>query len=384
MDSMRRSDSRILSTHTGSLARPAPLLELLLARDDGQAIDEAAFDKVVTGAVQDVVARQVEIGLDSVNDGEMSKLAFNAYPRERFSGLGGNYERRTPADVADHPDLAELMAARRARRTHWPACVGPIEYVGQAAVARDIANFRQALASTPPEEAFMTAAAPGAIAVVIGEGYYPTYAKHVEAIGNAMRTEYQAIVDAGFVLQLDAPDLAMERGWKFRDGSLEDFRRVVALHIDVLNDAIRGLPPEQLRLHVCWGNYIGPHHLDVPLREVIDLILKAHVGGLSIEAANPRHEHEWRLFEDVRLPDGMVLIPGVIDSCSTYAEHPELVAERIVRYARLVGRENVIAGTDCGFGTFAGASVVAPSVSWRKLAALTEGARLASSTLWSS
>jgi 5-methyltetrahydropteroyltriglutamate--homocysteine methyltransferase len=380
---MRRSDTRILSTHTGSLARPAPLLDLLLAGDGGQPVDRAAFDELVANAVHEVVARQVEIGLDSVNDGEMSKLAFNAYPRERLSGLGGTYERRTPADVADHADLAEQMAARRARRTRWPACVGPIEYIGQAAVARDIANLRQALASTPPEEAFMTAAAPGAIAVVIGEGYYPTYAEHVEAIGKAMRAEYQTIVDAGFVLQLDAPDLAMERGWKFQDGSLEDFREVVALHIDVLNDAIRGLPPEQLRLHVCWGNYTGPHHLDVPLREVIDLILKAHVGGLSIEAANPRHEHEWRLFEDIRLPDGMVLIPGVIDSCSTYAEHPELVAERIVRYARLVGRENVIAGTDCGFGTFAGASVVAPSVSWRKLAALTEGARLASATLWS-
>jgi 5-methyltetrahydropteroyltriglutamate--homocysteine methyltransferase len=255
-------------------------------------------------------------------------------------------------------------------------------YAGGEAAARDIENFRAALGVRSATGAFLTAASPGAIAVVLGEGYYAEYRDYVFAIAAAMCHEYTAIVEAGFVLQLDAPDLAMERNLKFTDGSLEDFKRIVKLHVDALNSAIDGLPRDRLRLHVCWGNYAGPHHRDVPLSDLIQLLLEANVGGLSIEAANPRHEHEWRVFEDVKLPDGMLLIPGVIDTCTNYVEHPRVVADRIVRFANLAGRENVIAGTDCGFATFARGGSVVPSIAWLKLDALVQGAALASRELW--
>jgi 5-methyltetrahydropteroyltriglutamate--homocysteine methyltransferase len=378
---MKRSQERILTTHTGSLPRPEHLIDLVYASEAGQA-DQAELDALIAESVAVAVAKQVEVGIDVVSDGEMSKIAFNAYAKNRLTGFGGTWQRRVPADVLEHPDLAARMASSASRAAVWPMCIGPIEYIGAPAVAVDVANFRNALEGAHTADAFVTAASPGAIAVVLGEGYYPSWAAYVQAIGEAMQAEYRAVVDAGFVLQLDAPDLAMERNLKFTDGSLEDFRRIVAMHIDVLNAAIAGLPREQLRLHVCWGNYAGTHHRDVPLKDLLDLFLHANVGALSIEASNPRHEHEWRLFEDAKLPSGMVLIPGVIDSCSNYVEHPELVAERIVRLAKLVGRENLIAGTDCGFATFARGGVVAPSVTWRKLAALSEGAAIASRALW--
>jgi 5-methyltetrahydropteroyltriglutamate--homocysteine methyltransferase len=378
---MQRSQERILTTHTGSLPRPQHLIDLVYANEAGQA-DQAELDALIAESVAAAVAKQAEVGIDVVSDGEMSKIAFNAYAKNRLTGFGGTWQRRVPADVLEHPDLAERMAATASRVAVWPMCIGPVEYIGAQAVAVDVANFCNALRAAHTADAFLTAASPGAIAVVLGEGYYPSYAAYVQAIGEAMQAEYRAVVDAGFVLQLDAPDLAMERNLKFTDGSLDDFRRVVEMHIDVLNAAIAGLPKEQLRLHVCWGNYAGTHHRDVPLKELLHLFLKANVGALSIEASNPRHEHEWRLFEDVKLPADMVLIPGVIDSCSNYVEHPELVAERIVRVAKLVGRENLIAGTDCGFATFARGGVVAPSVTWRKLASLSEGAAIATRALW--
>jgi 5-methyltetrahydropteroyltriglutamate--homocysteine methyltransferase len=379
---MKRSESRILTTHTGSLPRPEHLIDLVYASEAGDA-DRTELDALVAESVGAAVAKQVEVGIDVVNDGEMSKIAFNAYAKDRLTGFGGTWQRRLPADMLEHPDMAARMVTPASRPAVWPQCVGPVAYVGTEAVDVDVANFRRALRDVQTEDSFLTAASPGAIAVVLGDGYYPTWAAYVQAIGEAMRAEYRAVVDAGFVLQLDAPDLAMERNLKFTDGSLEDFRKVVALHIDVLNAATAGLPTEQLRLHVCWGNYAGPHHRDVPLKDLLDLFLHANVGALSIEASNPRHEHEWRLFEDVKLPPDLVLIPGVIDSCSNYVEHPELVAERIVRLARLVGRENLLAGTDCGFATFARGGVVAPSVAWRKLGSLAEGAAIASRTLWS-
>jgi len=378
---MKRSEERILTTHTGSLPRPQHLIDLVYASEAGLA-DQAELDTLVTESVAAAVAKQAEVGIDVVSDGEMSKIAFNAYAKDRLTGFGGTWQRRVPADVLEHPDLAERMATTASRVAMWPMCIGPVEYIGAQAVGVDLANFRGGLQGATSEDAFLTAASPGAIAVVLGEGYYPSYAAYVQAIGEAMQAEYRAVVDAGFVLQLDAPDLAMERNLKFTDGSLDDFRRIVAMHIDVLNAAIAGLPKEQLRLHVCWGNYAGTHHRDVPLKDLLDLLLQANVGALSIEASNPRHEHEWRLFEDVKLPTDMILIPGVIDSCSNYVEHPELVAERIVRLAKLVGRENLIAGTDCGFATFARGGVVAPSVTWRKLASLSEGAAIASRALW--
>jgi 5-methyltetrahydropteroyltriglutamate--homocysteine methyltransferase len=378
---VKRSLERILTTHTGSLPRPEHLIDLVYANEAGQA-DQSELDALIAESVAAAVAKQAEMGIDVVSDGEMSKIAFNAYAKNRLTGFGGTWQRRVPADVLEHPDLAERMATSASRVAVWPMCIGPVEYIGAQAVAIDVANFRTALQSAHTADAFLTAASPGAIAVVLGEGYYPSYTAYVQAIGEAMQAEYRAVVDAGFVLQLDAPDLAMERNLKFTDGSLDDFRGIVGMHIDVLNGAIAGLPKEQLRLHVCWGNYAGTHHRDVPLKDLLDLFLHANVGALSIEASNPRHEHEWRVFEDVKLPAGMVLIPGVIDSCSNYVEHPELVAERIVRLAKLVGRENLIAGTDCGFATFARGGVVAPSVAWRKLASLSEGAAIASRALW--
>jgi 5-methyltetrahydropteroyltriglutamate--homocysteine methyltransferase len=379
---VQRSEQRTLTTHTGSLPRPPHLVELIYAREAGQPVDAAGLEQTVAQAVADVVAHQAELGIDVVSDGEMSKIGFNAYAKDRLAGFGGVSTRRTPADLLDHPDLFERMGGAAARQSQWPACDGPISYLGAPAVQQDIVHFRAALDNVQVTDAFFTAAAPGAITVLLGEGYYPTYEAYVQAVADAMRQEYAAIVGAGFVLQLDAPDLAMERNLKFTDGSLEDFRRIVAMHVEALNAATTGLPREQLRLHVCWGNYAGTPERDVPLADLIDLFLEARVGALSIEGANPRHAHEWQLFESVKLPEGMVLIPGVIDTCTNYVEHPALVAERIVRLAGLVGRENVIAGTDCGFGTFARGGVVAPSVAWRKLRSLADGAALASTSLW--
>lgn len=390
---MKRSEHRILTTHTGSLPRPQKLLDLVLAHEDGHAT-EAELAREIRRGVDAIVARQIEVGLDVVNDGELSKLGFNIYAKDRLNGLGGRGPRGAsrdgdhtalhggPLDRREHPDLVMAGSAVQARLSTWPANDGAISYKGREAVAQDISNLAHAVNQTVPAEVFMTAAAPGALSTIFGEGYYPTYEAYVFAIAEAMHEEYRAIADAGFVLQLDAPDLAMERHMKFADGSEDDFVKIVEIHIEALNKAVQGIPREQLRLHVCWGNYAGPHTFDIPLRSILGVLLKANVGALSIEASNPRHEHEWHIFEETKLPDGVVLIPGVIDSCTNYVEHPDLVAERIVRLARLVGRENVIASTDCGFGTFAGREVVAPSVAWRKLRSLTEGAEIASHALW--
>ncbi len=390
---VKRSEQRILTTHTGSLPRSQKLLELMLAREDGTA-SPVELDEEIRRGVDDIVARQVATGVAVVNDGEVSKLGFNIYAKDRLTGLDGQGPRGAspsgdhtalhggPLDRREHPDLVMPGSAVQSRLSTWPACTGPITYKGGPDVARDIANLKHAVGLAQPVDAFMTAAAPGALSTIFGEGYYPTYEAYVFAVADAMREEYKAITDAGLVLQLDAPDLAMERHMKFAESSEEAFVNVVGIHVEALNRAIQGLPKEQIRLHVCWGNYPGPHTFDIPLRSILGTLLTAQVGALSIEASNPRHEHEWHIFEDVKLPDGMILIPGVIDSCTNYVEHPELVAERIVRLAKLVGRENILAGTDCGFGTFAGRDVVAASVAWRKLQSLAEGAELATKVLW--
>ncbi|MGH2364357.1 MAG: cobalamin-independent methionine synthase II family protein [Chloroflexota bacterium] len=390
---MKRSQQRFLTTHTGSLPRPPELLELIYAREQGQPVDAAALEQQLDKAVADVVARQMEAGIDVVDDGELSKIGFNAYAKDRLSGLGRSGPRGAspsgdhvglhggPLDRREHPDYV-TVASGGARLVEFPACDGPIGYRGEFAVAEDLRRFRRVVDLARPVDAFVTAVSPGTLTTIFGEGYYPGYEAFVFAVAEAMRVEYQAIVQAGFTLQLDAPDLAMERHMKFAAGTEEDFVRVVELHVAALNRAIEGLPVEQVRLHVCWGNYPGPHTYDVPLEKILAALLGAHVGALSIEASNPRHEHEWHLFEQVKLPPDLILIPGVIDSCTNYVEHPELVAERIIRLARLVGRENLIAGTDCGFGTFAGRELVAPTVAWRKLRSLAEGAALASRALW--
>ncbi len=384
---MKRSTERILTTHTGSLPRPDNLVQLMVAKEQGKPVDAVELADSVRNAVADVVKHQVAVGIDIISDGEMSKIGFANYVKDRLTGFEGESNPFIAQDVLDHPDLRVRMFRRTEgseSRYFTPACTGPITLRDKDAVHRDIANLKAALQESQPTDVFMPAASPGTIAQVMLNNYYPTQEAYLYALADAMRYEYQAIVAAGFLLQLDCPDLAMQRHIRFANASIDEFRGQVQQNIEVLNYALTGISPEQVRIHVCWGNYPGPHHRDVPLKEIIDLLLKIQGNALSIEAANPRHEHEWKVFGEVHLPDGKVLIPGLIDTCSTYIEHPEVVAQRLLRFAQVVGRENVIAGTDCGFGTFIGTSAVAPSVAWAKLQSLAEGARLASQELWAS
>lgn len=380
---MKRSTDRILTTHTGSLPRPDDLVRTMWARDEGVPVDARALAERVRAAVREVAALQAQAGVDVINDGEVSKPGFSTYVTSRLTGFDGESEPYPMADLLEYPQMLERMSqdpGRRHRRN--PSCTGPVALHDRQAVHTDIANLRAALAAVQHEEGFMTAASPGVIALTMKNRYYPTHEAYLYAVAEAMKAEYHAIVDAGFVLQLDCPDLAMGRQAWFAQAPLEEFRRVVQLHVEAINYAVADLPPERMRLHLCWGNYEGPHHHDVPLRQLVDLVLPARPQGLSIEAANPRHEHEWVVWEEIKLPEGKVLIPGVIDSTNNYIEHPELVAQRILRFARLLGRENVIAGCDCGFGTFVGNARVVPGIVWAKLASLVEGARQASAALW--
>jgi 5-methyltetrahydropteroyltriglutamate--homocysteine methyltransferase len=380
---MRRSTTRILTTHTGSLPRPDHLMQMMIAKEQGQLVPESELTGTVRNVVADVVKHQVAVGIDIISDGEMSKIGFANYVKDRLTGFGGQSTPFTAQDILDHPDLkVHRRSEDGGGRNFIPACTGPISLRDKDAVHRDIANLKAALQEVQPEGVFMPAASPGAIAQVMQNDYYPTQEAYLYALADVMRYEYQTIVAAGFTLQLDCPDLAMQRHVRFAGASLDEFRRHLQQSVEVLNYALSGVSPEQVRIHVCWGNYAGPHHRDVPLKEIIDLLLKIQGNALSFEAANPRHEHEWNVFEQVRLPAEKILIPGLIDSCTNYIEHPEVVAQRLVRFARVVGRENVIAGTDCGFDTFAGASAVAPSVAWAKLQSLADGARLASQELW--
>jgi 5-methyltetrahydropteroyltriglutamate--homocysteine methyltransferase len=382
---MKHSTERILTTHTGSLPRPESLAHLMIAKEQGKTIDVKELADNVHTAVAEVIMQQIAVGIDIISDGEMSKIGFANYVKDRLSGFGGKSNPVVAQDVLDHPDLRVRMFRRNEgdeSRYFTPACNGPITLRDKDAVHQDIANLKDALQGVQAEEVFMPAASPGTIAQVMQNNYYPTQEAYLYALADAMRYEYQAIVAAGFLIQLDCPDLAMQRHTRYAAESIDEFRKQVQQNIEVLNYALTGISPEQVRVHVCWGNYPGPHHRDVPLKEIIDLLFMIQGDALSIEAANPRHEHEWKVFEEVRLPEGKLLIPGVIDTCSTYIEHPQVIAQRIVRFAQIVGRENVIAGTDCGFGTFLGTSVIAPSVAWDKLRSLFEGARLASEELW--
>jgi len=382
---MKRSTERILTTHAGSLPRPETLLDLMVSREQGKPVDEALLEETIQRAVTDVMRQQVTMGIDTVSDGEMSKIGFANYVKDRLTGFGGASNPTIAQDVLDHPDLRVRMFRRKEgseSRYFTPACDGPIAVRDREAVHQDIAHLKAALQGSQPAEVFVPAASPGAIAQAMHNTYYPTQEAYLYALADAMRDEYQAIVAAGFLLQLDCPDLAMQRHTRFAAAPLDDFRQQVQQNIEALNYALAAIPAAHIRIHVCWGNYPGPHHRDVPLKDILDLLLTIRGDALSLEAANPRHEYEWKVFEEVSLPEGKMLIPGVIDSCSTYIEHPETVAQRLVRFANIVGRENIIAGTDCGFGTFLGASAVAPSVAWAKLQSLVEGARLASQELW--
>ena len=376
---MRRSTERFLTTHTGSLPRPDELIRTMFAKEEGVPVDPAALSARIRAAVAGVARKQVEAGLTVVNDGEMSKPSYATYVKDRLTGFGGQSHPLQYRDLVDFPGMARRVfgdPGRARRRT--PACTGPITVRDTAAAAADTDNLAAALGGLKVEEGFMSAASPGVISLFFRDEHYGSQEKYLFAIAAAMRHEYEAVARAGFVLQIDCPDLAMGRHIQYAALSIEEFRKAARLHIEALNHALANVPPDQARLHLCWGNYEGPHHYDVPLADILDVVFTARPNGISFEAANPRHAHEWRVFERIKLPSGKVLIPGVIDSTTNFIEHPELVAERIGRYARLVGRENVIAGTDCGFGTWVGQAAVDPDIVWAKLATLAEGARLAS------
>jgi 5-methyltetrahydropteroyltriglutamate--homocysteine methyltransferase len=380
---VRRSTERFLTTHTGSLPRPEDLIRTMFAREEGVPVDTAALAARIRAAVAEVVRRQAEAGIAVVNDGEMSKPSYATYVKDRLTGFGGASHPLQYRDLVDYPGMAKRVfgdPGRSRRRT--PACTGPVAVRDAAAAVADADALRAALAGVEVEEGFMSAASPGVISLFFKNEHYPTHEAYLFAIAEAMRHEYEAVARAGFVLQVDCPDLAMGRHIQYANLGVEEFRQAARLHVEALNHALANVPPDQARVHLCWGNYEGPHHHDVPLRDILDVVFAARPNGISFEAANPRHAHEWRVFERVTVPAGKVLIPGVIDSTTNFIEHPELVAERIGRYARLVGRENVIAGTDCGFGTWVGQSAVEPDIAWAKLAALAEGARLASKEFW--
>ena len=382
---MKRSVDRILTTHTGSLPRPEKLVELMFQKEEGRAVDAKLLAERVRDSVREIVEHQHAVGIDVVSDGEMSKLSYATYVTERLTGFGGISNPPKLSDILEHPNVASHYfndPGVKLLNKNRPACNAPVAPRGGSDAATDIANFKQALAGVQVEDAFLTAASPGVVSMFLGNSFYKTEEEFLWAVAEAMKPEYEAIVRAGFVLQLDCPDLAMTRHREFADRPVEEFRDYARRHIEVLNAATANIPPDRMRVHLCWGNYPGPHHRDVPLEQIIDLILTLRPQGLSFEASNSRHAHEWKVFEKVKLPEGKVLIPGVIESMSNRIEHPELVAERLVRFAKLVGRENVIGGSDCGFGTFVGVALVEPEIAWAKLGSLVEGARLASKELW--
>jgi 5-methyltetrahydropteroyltriglutamate--homocysteine methyltransferase len=381
---MKRSTERILTTHTGSLPRPPDLAEMMFDREEGRPVDEAKLQQRIREAVIEVVKKQAECGVDVVSDGEMSKVGYSTYVKDRLTGFGGQGQLVGIPEMQEFSEFFQRLWTDPAlAHLKTPVCCGPIEPRNTNAVQRDIDNLKAALESVQVKDAFMTAASPGVIAVFLVNEYYPSYESYLQALVDAMRPEYEAIVNAGFVLQLDCPDLAMSRHMgENASMTTEQFRSKIALNVEAINDATRNIPPDRLRMHLCWGNYEGPHLSDIPLRDIIDIVFQARPSAILVEAANPRHEHEWAIFETVKLPEGKILIPGVIDSTNNYVEHPELIAQRIVRYAKLVGRENVMAGTDCGFGTFVGMSTVDPKITWKKFEALAEGARLATEQLW--
>jgi 5-methyltetrahydropteroyltriglutamate--homocysteine methyltransferase len=383
---MKRSTERILTTHTGSLPRPDDLADMLFAKESGELGDRAAFDARVRSAVAEVVRKQAEIGVDIVNDGEMGKIGYSTYVKDRLSGFGDEAAKRaslSAADMAEFPEFTQrAFLGRKVPPMKRPSCNAPIAYRNRDELARDLDNFKAALAGVDASEGFLSAASPGVIAQFLGNTYYPTHEAYIAALADAMKVEYDAIHQAGFLLQVDCPDLAMSRHIQFARSSTAEFRKVAELHVEALNHALRDVPPERARLHLCWGNYEGPHHHDIALADIIDIVLKARPMAISYEASNPRHEHEFKVFKDIKLPAGRILIPGVIDSTTNFIEHPEVVAMRICNLAGVVGRENVIAGTDCGFATFAGFSRVVPSITWAKFRAMAEGARLASRELW--
>jgi len=379
---VKRSTDRILTTHTGSLPRPKDLLGLLRDREEGRPVAEAALSTRTRSAVHDVVKKQRETGLSVVNDGEQGRADYTIYVKDRLTGFAGESSSWPNPDAEEFPEWTEMARQFVPPFQKRPACTGPVEWKDWPAVERDIQTLKDAAASAGADEVFMTSPSPGQIGRFLQNRYYPSDEKYLYTLADVMKREYRAIVDAGFILQLDCPDLALGRHTQFAHLSLREFRDIAAMHVEVLNYAVADIAPDRMRIHVCWASTGGPHHRDLPLRDIADVVIKARPAGLVIAGANPRHEHEWKVWKDVKLPASKVLVAGVIDSTTNFIEHPELVAERIERYASVVGRENVIAGVDCGFGTFAGRVQVDTNIVWHKLRSLVEGAALASRALW--
>jgi len=378
------SAGRFLTTHVGSLPRAEDLVALMFAKEDGEAVDEAALAARIAQAVRDVVAKQAEAGIDIVNDGEQSKPSYATYIKDRLNGFGGTGNSYVFQDLEDYPGAKNRTLGdegRKHRKT--PACNSAISVKDMDAVHLDAANLNGALAAHPGRQAFMSAASPGVTALFFRNDFYARDEDYLFALAEGLRHEYEAIAAAGIILQIDCPDLAMGRHTQFRELSLSQFRDRMMLNIEALNRATANIPESQLRMHMCWGNYPGPHHCDVPFRDIIDLVWRARPHAIQFEAANPRHAHEYEMFRETGLPEGKVLIPGVIEPQSTYIEHPELIAQRIGRYADLVGRDSVQAGVDCGFSIHVGTAGVDPNVIWAKMAALAQGAEIASKRYWS-
>ena len=392
---MKISRARILTTHVGSLPRPQAQIDILAAQADDRDHDPTALDKHAQAAVRDIVQKQIDIGIDIVSDGEMSKLSYTHYVRHRIGGIGISDKPATGRtvggggdfqDMWDHPEFAQSLMDQKAmsiNRYPPPKCIGPVAYTNRQPLDQDLANFCAALNSIKPADGFMNAASPGVITYFIRDAHYGDEDKYVEALADALQTEYEAIHEAGFLLQIDAPDLAMIRHGVYQDLDDTEFVKIAARNAEAINHATRNIPSDAMRLHVCWGNYAGPHTHDIAVTKIMDVLMAARPQAILFEAANPRHDHEWEDWRDANIPDDKILVPGVIDSTTNFVEYPRLVAQRICHFADIVGRERVIAGTDCGFSTFAGLPRVYPTITWVKFQALAEGARLASERLWS-
>lgn len=378
---MKHSADHILTTHVGSLPRSSAVTDVVFAHEQGSPVPDA--QAVISAAVRDVVERQVRSGVHVVSDGEMSKISYATYIKDRISGFDGDSDRSPPSDLEEFPGFLARQAQSGGTPTYRrPCCVGEIRVKDMQPAATDIANFQAAMAASPPTEGFMNAASPGVIALFQPNRHYPNHEAYLEALADAMAAEYKAITDAGLILQLDSPDLGLGRHMMFKGKPDSEYTALASLHVEALNHALRDIPKSSVRMHVCWGNYEGPHHHDAPMDMVLPIALQARVGALLFESANPRHAHEWEVFAEASLPDDLILIPGVIDSTTNFVEHPRLVMQRICRFADIVGRERVIAGSDCGFSTFAGFGAVDEDIVYAKLGTLAEGAAMASDALW--
>ncbi len=378
---MKRSTDRILTTHTGSLPRPPRVVELMLEEWTSPGPKKAALAEAVASAVAEAVEKQVASGIDVINDGEQGRPDYTVHVKARLTGFEGPSATPLGTGEPEFPELAQILLQFASPFQHRPACSGPVTWRDFPATEADIAQAKRAMAGARAQECFFTSPSPGQIARYLKNRYYKTEEEYLFTLADVMAREYRAIVDAGFVLQLDCPDLAISHHMVYPHLSLADYRKIITANVEALNHAVRDIPPDRMRMHICWGSTLGPHHTDVPIKDIVDIVLKGRPQAVSFPGANPRHGHEWKVWKDVKL-DGKIIIPGVINSTSNFVEHPELVADRIVQYAGVVGRENVIAGVDCGFGTFAGRLQVDTKIVWMKLAALSEGAQLASKQLW--